>query len=160
MGAEGSGWSVSDRQDVSGVSKGRSAHLEQLGRSRPPLGVDLERGGKVVAEGPAERLGPLDLGRAVGCDQVELRRDKGSCVSEDWLIGVRQDVERTARSGFSFRLRRSAESATISCQSRQTSRGTHYGGSPSTISIAMMPSDQTSTLGPYSLRVTTSGAIQ
>lgn len=35
-----------------------------------------------------------------------------------------------------------------------------YGGSPSTISMAMMPRDQMSTLGPYALRVTTSGAIQ
>jgi hypothetical protein len=35
-----------------------------------------------------------------------------------------------------------------------------YGGSPSIISMAMMPSDQMSTLRPYSLRVTTSGAIQ
>ena len=35
-----------------------------------------------------------------------------------------------------------------------------YGGSPSTISIAMIPRDQMSTLGPYCFRVTTSGAIQ
>lgn len=35
-----------------------------------------------------------------------------------------------------------------------------YGGSPSIISMAMIPSDQMSTFLPYSLRVTTSGAIQ
>ena len=35
-----------------------------------------------------------------------------------------------------------------------------YGGSPSSISMAMIPSDQISTLGPYAFRVTTSGAIQ
>lgn len=35
-----------------------------------------------------------------------------------------------------------------------------YGGSPSTISIAMIPRDQMSTLGPYAFLVTTSGAIQ
>lgn len=35
-----------------------------------------------------------------------------------------------------------------------------YGGSPSTISIAMMPRDQMSTFGPYAFLVTTSGAIQ
>lgn len=35
-----------------------------------------------------------------------------------------------------------------------------YGGSPSIISIAIIPRDQMSTLGPYALRVTTSGAIQ
>ena len=35
-----------------------------------------------------------------------------------------------------------------------------YGGSPSIISMAMIPNDQMSTLRPYSLRVTTSGAIQ
>ena len=35
-----------------------------------------------------------------------------------------------------------------------------YGGSPSIISMAMMPSDQMSTFCPYSFRVTTSGAIQ
>lgn len=35
-----------------------------------------------------------------------------------------------------------------------------YGGSPSIISIARMPVLQISTLRPYSLRVTTSGAIQ
>ncbi|KAE9535037.1 hypothetical protein AGLY_008329 [Aphis glycines] len=35
-----------------------------------------------------------------------------------------------------------------------------YGGSPSIISIAIIPKDHMSTLGPYCLRVTTSGAIQ
>lgn len=35
-----------------------------------------------------------------------------------------------------------------------------YGGSFSIISIAMMPSDQMSTLAPYSFCLTTSGAIQ
>lgn len=35
-----------------------------------------------------------------------------------------------------------------------------YGGSPSIISIAMMPRDQMSTFGPYAFLVTTSGAIQ
>ena len=35
-----------------------------------------------------------------------------------------------------------------------------YGGSPSIISMAMIPNDHKSTLGPYCLRVTTSGAIQ
>ena len=35
-----------------------------------------------------------------------------------------------------------------------------YGGSPSIISIAIIPRDHISTLGPYCLRVTTSGAIQ
>lgn len=35
-----------------------------------------------------------------------------------------------------------------------------YGGSDSIISIAMMPSDQMSTFGPYSFCLTTSGAIQ
>ena len=34
------------------------------------------------------------------------------------------------------------------------------GGSPSTISITMMPKDQTSTSGPYGSREMTSGAIQ
>lgn len=35
-----------------------------------------------------------------------------------------------------------------------------YGGSPSIISIAMMPHDQMSIFGPYAFRLTTSGAIQ
>ena len=35
-----------------------------------------------------------------------------------------------------------------------------YGGSPSIISIAIIPKLQMSTLGPYCFRVTTSGAIQ
>lgn len=35
-----------------------------------------------------------------------------------------------------------------------------YGGSPSIISIAMIPKLQMSTLGPYCFLVTTSGAIQ
>jgi len=35
-----------------------------------------------------------------------------------------------------------------------------YGGSDSIISIAMIPNDQISTLGPYSFCLTTSGAIQ
>ncbi|KAI7341003.1 hypothetical protein KC340_g74 [Hortaea werneckii] len=35
-----------------------------------------------------------------------------------------------------------------------------YGGSPSIISMAMIPSDQMSIFRPYSFRVTTSGAIQ
>jgi len=35
-----------------------------------------------------------------------------------------------------------------------------YGGSDSIISMAMMPSDQQSTFGPYSFCLTTSGAIQ
>ncbi|KAH3682181.1 hypothetical protein WICPIJ_006844 [Wickerhamomyces pijperi] len=35
-----------------------------------------------------------------------------------------------------------------------------YGGSPSIISMIIIPSDQISTLGPYSFLKTTSGAIQ
>lgn len=35
-----------------------------------------------------------------------------------------------------------------------------YGGSDSIISMAMIPNDQQSTLGPYSFCLTTSGAIQ
>lgn len=49
-----------------------------------------------------------------------------------------------------------------SAQQTLTLRGfsLRYGGSPSTISIAMMPRDQMSTFGPYAFLVTTSGAIQ
>ena len=65
--------------------------------------------------------------------------------------------------GHHFRVPSRVQYYTIK-KSRQplTRRGfsLRYGGSPSIISMAMMPSDQMSTRGPYCLRVTTSGAIQ
>lgn len=66
-------------------------------------------------------------------------RNMGVRVCSSLIVGVPLvAISHSARSGLSFK----------------------YGGSPSIISMAIIPRDQISTLRPYSFLVTTSGAIQ
>lgn len=106
---------------------------EELGGAGPLVGVDLEALLEEVAEDDRELLGVVDRRAAVRRDEVQR--------SQRVLVEVR----RLAFDHFWM-----GGPSVSGGGARQT------GDAP----MAMMPRDQTSTFGPYSLRVTTSGAIQ
>lgn len=108
---------------------------QQLRRIWPLFGVNLERLGEVIAKRRGHVLRIGDGRRAVRNDQMHCLQ--GIFVDEGWFTLYH----------FCVTGRRRLESA-------------HVRESREYIPIAMIPRDHMSTLGPHSLRVTTSGAIQ
>ena len=136
------------RRDSNERKKGKETNLQQLNRIRSLLGVDLQSPSEVVPELPREVLGLVDLGCSGGSDEVES--------SERVLVEVGRfsfdhfcEEERKRRREVSKR------------REGESERGREGGQEEAEDEpMAMIPSDQISTLGPYSFLVTTSGAIQ
>lgn len=117
----------------------------------------------LVSPRPSPNSGTGRLGK-----QVTTSLDSEAQVSHWWRLNTAPTTITTqSHKGF-ISLYRSTNSKTKHSRKYQillgklTLRGfsLRYGGSPSTISIAMIPRDQMSTFGPYAFLVTTSGAIQ
>ena len=105
-------------------------HFEKLGCCGPLFGVDLQRLGQVVLEYRGQRLWVGDGGRAIRSNQIQ---------GFQWvLVEIR---------GFTL-------------DHLWKRNETNVWHQTSDLPIAMIPRLHISTFGPYSLRVTTSGAIQ